>query len=93
MIITTTNNVEGHQISSYLGVVSSKSTIGDTVLISGKPKQQLLFDEAISLALQGLQEKAENLGANALIGVNIATENCSAGNTLFLATGTAVMID
>jgi uncharacterized protein YbjQ (UPF0145 family) len=101
MIITTTNNIEGKQIATYLGIVT-----GEIVITLGlKPffKRQdpdkknrssgyesALF-EAKQTALKQMEERATKLGANAIVGISFSVDDFSGGSYIMaFVSGTAV---
>ena len=103
MIITTTNSIEGKRIVDYKGIVSGEVIVGINVLkdmfasvrnfIGGRSKgyeEELV--KARDNAMRELEERAERLGANAIVGVDIdyqvlGTDN---GMMMVIASGTAV---
>lgn len=99
MIITTTSSVEGLDISRYLHIV-----VGDKVLDASRFRDPTSDDPGASgegevqaardQALQELREQAEELGADAVVGVVIGHQRVGADNRLLLvsATGTAVRL-
>jgi uncharacterized protein YbjQ (UPF0145 family) len=103
MIMTTTPSVEGRRIAAYLGIVTGEAILGANVFRdifagitdiiggrSGAYEQSLA--EARETALRELGERAEALGANAVIGVDLDYEVIN--NMLMVsASGTAVRLD
>ena len=60
MILTTTNSVEGKTISKYLGLVNcSEEYTADT----------------IKRSIEKMEKQAKYLGADAVVGIRIATHN------------------
>ena len=105
MIITTTASVEGKQIRRYLGVVAGEaatsSTLVDDLLRSLKGivggnaarlEQDLM--NARSMALKEMEKRAADLGANAIVGVDLDYEVIGGIEVLVLviANGTAVEV-
>lgn len=103
MIITTTNSIEGKRIVDYKGIVSGEVIVGINVLkdmfasvrnlIGGRSKgyeEELV--KARDNAMRELEERAERLGANAIVGVDIDYEVLGADNGMMMviASGTAV---
>lgn len=103
MIITTTNSIEGKRIVDYKGIVSGEVIVGINVLkdmfasvrnfIGGRSKgyeEELI--KARDNAMRELEERAERLGANAIVGVDIDYEVLGADNGMMMviASGTAV---
>ena len=92
-------------MQQYLGIVSSEAIIGANVFkdllanlrdIAGgrSATYEKVIDEARTIALNELVQKAQSLGANAIIGIDLDFETVGgAGSMLMvLATGTAVRI-
>lgn len=105
MIITTTGNIEGKQIIEYTGVVFGEViagidfikdfSAGLTNFFGGRSdayEGELL--EARSKALQEMEQRAINMGSNAIIGMKMDYEVLGAGNNMLMVTcsGTAVRI-
>ena len=104
MLLTTTNTLDGHKIQEYLGIVSGETIIGANMIkdffagivdiVGGRSGgyEQVLI-EAKETAMQEMQEKAEQLGANAIIGIDLDYETVGKGTMLMVvACGTAVRI-
>lgn len=105
MITTTTPFIEGKQVQQYLGIVSAQTIIGANLfkdlfanirdIVGGRSDTyEKIIDEARTSALNELAQKAEALGANAIIGIDLDFETVGAGGSMLmvLATGTAVRI-
>lgn len=105
MITTTTHNIEGKPVKQYLGVVSAESIIGANIfkdlfagirdIVGGRSgTYERVIEEARSNAMNEMVAKAQNMGANAVIGIDLDFETVgSAGSMLMvLATGTAVIV-
>lgn len=102
MIITTTPSVEGKSISTYHGVVVGEAILGANIFRdifaqitdivggrSGAYEQEL--GRARETALQELEDRARDKGANAVVGVDLDYEVIN--NMLMVsASGTAVTI-
>lgn len=106
MIITTTPSIEGKRITAYKGIVVGEVisgvdfikdfAAGLTNFFGGRSKSY--EDELITAresALREMQARAEKLGANAIVGVDIDYEVLGeAGNMLMVTTsGTAVFVE
>jgi uncharacterized protein YbjQ (UPF0145 family) len=105
MIMTTTQQVEGRPITSYLGIVSGEAILGANVfkdlfaglrdIVGGR---SAAYEEELrrakSIALQEMEEYALSLGANAVVGVDLDYENlgASGGMLMVSASGTAVVL-
>ena len=105
MILSTTPQIEGHTIREYKGVVTGEVIIGANVLKdfmagltdffggrSGSYEKVLI--EAKDSSMQEMMQRAQTLGANAVVGIDIDYETIGAnGSMLMVATsGTAVVI-
>lgn len=103
MIITTTNSIEGKRIIDYKGVISGEVIVGINAfkdlfasvrnIIGGRSKSY--EDELVkarAAAMKELEEQAEDLGANAIVGVDIDYQALGADNGMMMVivTGTAV---
>jgi uncharacterized protein YbjQ (UPF0145 family) len=106
MIITTTDSVEGRQVTAYLGVVSGDAVMGTNIFKdffagirdivggrSGAYEQEL--QKAKGFALEDMQARAAELGADAIIAVDLDYEAISSDKSCMLmvsANGTAVKL-
>ena len=106
MMVTTTPTVEGHRILSYRGVVTGETIIGANVfkdffasirdIIGGRSgSYECVLREAKDTSMREMIERAQQMGANAVVGVDIDYETIGAqGSMLMVAvSGTAVVID
>ncbi|MEW9080559.1 YbjQ family protein [Terrisporobacter glycolicus] len=104
MIITTTNDVPGKEIKEVYGFVSASTVrtknIGKDIgasfktLVGGEIKAyQEMMEEARKIAIGRMVEKAEDMGANAIIGMKIGTSAIMTGASEVIAYGTAVLIE
>lgn len=103
MIVTTTPSVEGQSIASYHGIVVGEAILGANVFRdlfagitdiiggrSGAYEQEL--GKARATALSEMEEHARELGANAVVGVDLDYEVIN--NMLMVsASGTAVRLN
>lgn len=105
MIITTTSNVEGRQIAEYRGIVFGEVIAGINFLkdigaglrniFGGRSKgyeEELLM--ARDQALAELQQRAQELGCDAVVGVKMDYESLGADGGMLMVTcsGTAVRL-
>ncbi len=105
MIATTTHNIEGRQISQYLGLVTGEAIMGANVFRdflagltdfvggrSGTYESKLV--DARETAIQEMLELAQQQGANAVVGIDIDYQVLGANNGMLMVTasGTAVKI-
>ena len=103
MILTTTSGVEGHVITEYLGIVTGEAIMGAnlvrdifagiTDIVGGRSSvYEEKLDQARQTAMHEMEERAHDLGANAVIGVDLDFEVLGAQNGMLMvaASGTAV---
>ncbi|MCR9148640.1 MAG: heavy metal-binding domain-containing protein [Rhodobacteraceae bacterium] len=102
MIVTTTPNVEGHQIAEYHGIVTGEAILGANVfrdifagitdIIGGRSgAYEASLAEARETALHEMEDRARAIGANAVVGVDLDYEVIN--NMLMVsASGTAVSL-
>ncbi|MGF1748327.1 heavy metal-binding domain-containing protein [Vibrio cionasavignyae] len=106
MITTTTQSIEGKRIVAYKGVIAGEAILGANVfkdmfaglrdIVGGRSgTYERELQRAREIALKELQEKAHELGANAVVGVDLDYEVLGSGNGMLMvsASGTAVVID
>ena len=106
MIVTTTPSVEGRRITEYKGVVFGEVIAGVNFVKdfvaglsnffggrSGTYEEELI--NARQQALAEMEQRAAQLGADAVVGVDIAYEVLGADNGMLMVTasGTAVRLD
>jgi uncharacterized protein YbjQ (UPF0145 family) len=105
MIVTTTNVIEGRPVQEYLGVINAQSIIGANMfkdifaglrdLVGGRSKTyERVLEEGKEDALRELTQRAQAMGANAIVGVDLDFETVGASGSMLMviATGTAVRI-
>ncbi|MGF7139089.1 YbjQ family protein [Roseimarinus sediminis] len=106
IIVTTTNSIEGASIINYLELISINVVVGTNIfsdlgasfvdLFGGKSSSyQNKLQGIYKAALDKLKAKANDLGANAIIGLKIDFDEISGkGKSMFMisAFGTAVKI-
>ena len=105
MILTTTPSVEGRQILEYKGIIFGEVISGVDVLRdftaglsnffggrSGTYEEELT--NARETALRELERRAQERGANAVVGVDVDYEILGSNNGMLMVTasGTAVLI-
>lgn len=105
MIIATTPFIEGYKVKQVLGLVSAFTIrtrgIGGQIIgglqeiVGGKiTAYEYEMEKAREEALSKIIKKAEEKGANAIIGVDFETTNMSHSTAiLFSAWGTAVILE
>lgn len=104
MIITTTNSIEGFTIDRYLGLVTGEVIAGVNLfkdigaglrnLFGGRSQgYENELQTARESAQKELVERAEKLGADAVVGVDLDYEVLGQGDMLMVSmTGTAVAL-
>ena len=104
MILTSANTLEDKTIIEYKGLVTGEALIGSNIykdLFSGirdvvggrTSRYEEEIQKARDISLNSMIEKAESLGANAIIGLEISYDNLGGtmGNTILItAYGTAI---
>ena len=105
MILSTTPTIEGHTIRAYKGVVTGETIIGANIfkdifagirdIVGGRSASyESVLREAKDTSLKEMMLRAQSLGANAIVGIDIDYETVgNGGSMLMVATsGTAVVI-
>jgi uncharacterized protein YbjQ (UPF0145 family) len=105
MIVTTTNTLDGQPVQQYLGIVCGEAILGANImkdlfagvrdLVGGRSSTyERELAKARDIALQEMQEAAEQRGANAVIGVDIDYETVGSGGSMLMVTasGTAIRV-
>ena len=106
MIVTTTPSVEGRRIKQYLGVVTGEAILGANVfkdifagirdIIGGRSASyERELRKARDIALAEIEQAAADLGANALVGVDLDYETVGGQGSMLMvsASGTAVVLE
>jgi uncharacterized protein YbjQ (UPF0145 family) len=105
MILTTTPTVEGSSIVKYHGIVTGEAILGANIfrdlfasirdIVGGRAASyEKELEKARRIALEELHEKARQLGANAVVGIDIDYETVGAKGSMLMVSvsGTAVTI-
>ena len=106
MIVTTTPSVEGRRIKQYLGVVTGEAILGANLfkdffagirdIVGGRSASyERELRKARDIALAEVQQAAEDLGANALVGVDLDYETVGGQGSMLMVnvSGTAVVLE
>lgn len=106
MILTTTPSIERKQIVRYLGLVSGDAILGANIfrdffasirdIVGGRSAAyEAELRKAKDIALGEMREQARNLGANAIVGIDIDYETIGANSSMLMvsASGTAVVVE
>jgi uncharacterized protein YbjQ (UPF0145 family) len=108
MIVVTTPSLDGHRITKYLGLVSGEAILGANIfrdlfagirdIVGGRSaayEQELR--KAKEIALEEMQQEAQRLGGNAVVGVDLDYETITMGSgggmLMVSAAGTAVVLE
>jgi uncharacterized protein YbjQ (UPF0145 family) len=105
VILTTTPSIEGKHIIQYHGIVTGEAIVGANIfkdimasirdIVGGRSgAYEKAFRKAREIALEEMEQEATELGANAIVGIDIDTETVgSQGGMLMVSvSGTAVTI-
>lgn len=104
MLVTTTNTLQGYEIIDYLGVVSGETILGANIVrdfmasitdvIGGRSGvYESKLAQAREMAIKEMKSQASQMGANAVIGIDLDFETVKDGMLMCIATGTAVKIN
>ena len=104
MLMSTTSVVDGRPVSRYLGVVTGEAIIGANVfrdmfaavrdIVGGRSATyERALAEARETAMKEMQARAQELGANAIIGIDLDYEVLGQANGMLMVSvsGTAVV--
>ncbi len=105
MLMTTTPTIEGHPIVEYLGLVSGETIIGANIfkdlfagirdIVGGRSgSYEKVLREARESALKEMAEVAAQMGANAIVSIDLDYETVGSGSSMLMVScnGTAVKI-
>jgi uncharacterized protein YbjQ (UPF0145 family) len=104
MIITSTPLIQGKEITEYCGLVTGEAILGANIvrdffagirdIVGGRSEAyEKELTKAREIAVQEMTERAEALGADAVIGVDLDYETIGGGGMLMVAvSGTAVKL-
>ncbi len=105
MLLSTTPTIEGRRILEYKGVVTGETIVGANVLkdfmaslsdfFGGRSgTYEKVLREAKESAMHEMEERAMELGANAVVGIDLDYETIGQGGSMLMVTcsGTAVVI-
>ncbi|PZD71991.1 hypothetical protein C1752_04376 [Acaryochloris thomasi RCC1774] len=107
MIVTTTDILQGANVTSYLGIVTAEVVYGSNAIrdffagirdiVGGRTgSYERVFERGQKDAIAELEKRAQKLGADAVIGVSIDTDTINLDDTgvllLITGTGTAVKL-
>jgi uncharacterized protein YbjQ (UPF0145 family) len=105
MIVTTTQTIEGHTNVDYRGIVTGEAILGANMfkdlfagirdIVGGRSATyERELQRARDVALREIEERAAELGANAIVGLDLDYEVLGSSNGMLMvsASGTAVVI-
>lgn len=106
MQLTTTPSIEGKRVTKYCGVIAGEAILGANLfkdlfagirdLVGGRSgTYEKELQRAREIALEELRQHAQDLGANAVIGIDIDYEIMGKDNGMLMvsASGTAVIVE
>lgn len=106
MLLATTPIIEGKRITTYYGIVSGETIIGANVfrdffasirdIVGGRSgSYEEVLRQAKDTALKEMSEQARQMGANAVIGVDLDYETVGGSGSMLMVTasGTAVFLE
>jgi uncharacterized protein YbjQ (UPF0145 family) len=105
MILTTTHGIEGRHVKSYHGIVTGEAIVGAHLfkdlfagirdIVGGRSgTYERTLGDARKIALDELAQAAAELGADAVLGIDLDYEVLGANNGMLMVTacGTAVKL-
>ncbi len=106
MILSTTPTIEGRRAAKYLGLVTGDAILGANIfrdffasirdIVGGRSASyEAELRKAKDMALGEMREQARQLGANAIVGIDIDYETIGANSSMLMvsASGTAVVVE
>ncbi|HSA87028.1 MAG TPA: heavy metal-binding domain-containing protein [Nitrospira sp.] len=106
MILSTTNSIEGKKVVKHLGLVSGDAILGANIfrdffasirdIVGGRSAAyEKELRKAKDIAIGEMREQAKNLGANAIVGIDIDYETIGTNSSMLMvsANGTAVVVE
>lgn len=106
MLVTTTTTLEGRKIKKYIGIVSGEAIMGANLfndmfagirdIVGGRSAAyEKELRRAKTIALEELEQQAADLGANAVLAVDLDYETIGANGSMLMVTasGTAVIVE
>jgi len=105
MITTTTSTLDGYRVAEYHGIVTGEAILGANLfkdlfagirdLVGGRSgAYEEELGKARRIALEELEQAAQRLGANAVIGIDLDYEVVGQNGSMLMvsASGTAVRV-
>jgi uncharacterized protein YbjQ (UPF0145 family) len=105
MLMSTTSTLDGHQIDEYKGIVTGEAILGANIfrdlfagirdIVGGRAgAYEKVLRGAREQAMEEMQLQAHELGANAIIGIDIDYETVGGQGSMLMVSisGTAVLV-
>ncbi len=107
MILSTTDSIQGRSVQQYLGIVTAEVVYGSNMLRDffasvrdfwgGRTgSYERVFERSQQDALKELEKRAQRLGADAILGIQLKTDTINLDETgvlmLVTVSGTAVKL-
>ena len=103
MILTTTNSIEGHNITAYKGIVVGEAIMGANIVrdffasvtdvIGGRSgAYESKLKDARDEAMAEIEDRARQLGADAVVGIDLDYEVVGDSMLMVSVSGTAVTL-
>jgi uncharacterized protein YbjQ (UPF0145 family) len=106
MLLTTTNTIENHTVTKYIGLVTGEAIIGANLfkdifagirdIVGGRSgSYEQVLREAKDNALAEMEDNAKRIGANAVIGIDLDYETVGQNGSMLMVTasGTAIVYE
>lgn len=106
MLVSTTPSLEGFKVTEYLNVVTGEVIVGANLfrdlfanirdMVGGRSgAYENVLERARTEAMAEIQERAADMGANAVIGIHLDYEVVGQSGSMLMvsATGTAVKVE
>lgn len=106
MLVTTTPSIEGRKIKEYKGLVVGEVILGANIfkdvfaafsdILGGRSQAyESSLKEARDSAILEMKEKAKQMGANAILGVDVDYETVGSKGSMLMVnvSGTAVVLE
>lgn len=106
MIMTTSNSIEHREIKTYKGIVTGEAILGANIfkdffagirdIVGGRSgAYEKELQSARKIAFEEMELKANSVGANAIIGIDIDYETIGANGSMLMVSvsGTAVVVE
>jgi len=105
MILSTTPQIDGYTIREYKGIVTGETIIGANFfkdifagirdIVGGRSASyEKVLRQAKDTSMQEMMDRAREMGANAIVGIDIDYETIGESNSMLMVatSGTAVVI-